>query len=116
MTEHILNFSIGLDDEGIREAVQKKAENEILKEIKVDILNAIFRTSTYRVEAAKINYNGEIEISRDAELTMFTKDLIKETLEENKDAIIKMAAENLAESFKRTKNWKNATAEVMEDN
>lgn len=47
MTEHVLNFSIGLDDDGIRKAVQESAVREINESIKEDILNAIFKSSNY---------------------------------------------------------------------
>lgn len=114
MTEHVLNFSIGLDDDGIRKAVQESAVREINKSIKEDILNAIFKSSKYWEKATTAS-QGEIVLTKDAELREFVKGLVKETIEEHKDELLRMAAAELAESFKKTKAWKElATAAIKE--
>lgn len=116
MTEHVLNFSIGLDDDGIRKAVQETAVREINKSIKEDILNAIFESSNYWEKATATSGSGEVTLSRNAKLRRFAKDLVQETIEEHKDEILRMAAAELADSFKRTKAWKEmATSAIMEE-
>lgn len=45
----------------------------------------------------------------------FVIGLIKETFEEHSDEIIKMAAEILADSFKRTKKWKEVACDAIEE-
>ena len=115
MTEHVLNFSIGLDDDGIRKAVQESAVREINESIKEDILNAIFKSSIYWQKATTTRH-GEVVLDRDAELRGFVKDLVKETIEEHTDELLRMAAAELAESFKKTKAWKEmATAAIKKE-
>lgn len=115
MTEHVLNFSIGLDDDGIRKAVQESAVREINESIKEDILNAIFKSSNYWQKATTTSH-GEVVLDKDAELRGFVKDLVKETIEEHKDELLRMAASELVESFKKTKAWKEmATAAIKKE-
>lgn len=115
MTEHVLNFSIGLDDDGIRKAVQESAVREINESIKEDILNAIFKSSNCWQKATTTSH-GEVVLDKDAELRGFAKDLVKETIEEHTDELLQIAAAELVESFKRTKTWKEmATAAIKKE-
>lgn len=44
------------------------------------------------------------------------KDLVKETIEEHTDELLRMAAAELVESFKKTKAWKEmATAAIKKE-
>lgn len=121
MTEHILNFAISLEDDAIREAIYKKAEKEISSSIKKDILNAIFESSdyynnyTYRNGATITRPNGDVALSDNSRLQGFAINLVKDILNENKEEIIKLAAHELADSFKRTKKWKEAAGKVLEE-
>ena len=117
MTEHILNFAISLEDDVIREAIYKNAEKEISSSIKKDILNAIFesRGYIYGNDATIKRPNGDVALSDNARLQGFAINLVKDIFNENKEEIIKLAAHELADSFKRTKKWKEAAGNVLEE-
>ena len=89
--EHILQFAIGIDDEAIIKRVEAKAEDTIMQEIKRDAKAAIFK-STYPNSSA---------FSRNP--TDFFDEKIGQFLKENKDEIIKLTADRLAERLARTK-------------
>ncbi len=117
MTDHIVSFAIGIDDNAIVEQIQKSAEKQIINDIKRNVISQIFvgRYGYGRKTPITEVYGNVILDANDAELSEFAKDLVKEVLVENKDEIVAMAAEKLAESFKRTKAWKDATEEVLEN-
>lgn len=106
MTEHILNFSIGLDDEGIRAAVQEKAEKEIIKDLKQDVIKKIFVSRYCGSSPIKTGINGDIKIDKDAELTDLAKTVIKDSFEEVKEEIIERASKYLCDSMRRSKSIK----------
>lgn len=118
MTDHIVSFSIGIDDQAIINSVQRSAEKQIINDIKRNVISQIF-VGRYgygrKTPITEDIYGNVILDANDAELSEFSKELVKEVLAENKDAIITMAAEKLAESFKRTKAWKDATEEVLKN-
>ena len=91
--EHIVQFGIGIDDEAIRKIVMEKAEKSILndlkKEIRTDIDNQIF----------VIDRGWSGKDYKKVDLQDWVKDLVEKTLKDNKDQIIKMACEKLAEKM-----------------
>ena len=118
MTNHIVSFAIGIDDNAIVEQIQKNADKQIINDIKQNVLGQIFVNRYAYGRKAPITkdiYGNAILNENDAELSEFAKELVKEVLVENKDTIVAMAAEKLAESFKRTKAWKDATEEVLKN-
>lgn len=118
MTEHVLNFAIELEDDAIREMVYKNAVKSINKDIKIDILSAIFERQHYYGSSSAVKYDHKTDsvvLDNDASLKEFVIGLIKETFEEHSDEIIKMAAEILADSFKRTKKWKEVACGAIEE-
>lgn len=116
MTDHIVSFAIGIDDQAIINSVQKSAEKQIINDIKQNVLGQIF-VNRYgygrTAPTTKDRHGNTVLDENNAELSEFAKELVKETLAENKDTIVAMAAEKLAESFKRTKAWQEATKEVV---
>ena len=104
--EHIVQFGIGIDDDAIREIVMKKAEKSIVEDLKKDIRSEIIReifvcdSDWYRKE-------------RKIDLQDWVKDLVEKTLKDNKDQIIKMASERLADKMLRTKAVKEAMTEKI---
>lgn len=108
--EHIVQFGIGIDDEAIRKIIMEKAEKSILndlkKEIRSDIIHQIFEIDT--------GWYGKDE--KKTGLQDWVKDLVVKTLEDNKEQIIEMTSEKLADKMSRTKVIKEAMAEkVRED-
>ena len=115
MTDHILNFAIAIDDDAIIKSIQKNAEKQIINDIKKGLINTIFATGYYGNQSAvSINrYDDSISITQGAVLTEAAKEIVKNIMAEYKDEIIAAAAKELADSFKRTKKWKEKTEEVV---
>ena len=99
--EHIVQFGISIDDETIRKRVIECAYNDVVKQL---------------VEEAKKDVGLKHSYYRP---TDSWRDIIDRALQdyfnENKDLIIELAAEKLANSYKRTKSFKEKMATVMED-
>ena len=115
MTEHILNFAVGIEDDKIIDAVMKSAENSIINDIKKSVIDRMFddRRGYYNSSVCEMNMRtASYKVKSDAVLSDMSKDIIEKIFAENKDQIIELAAEKLADSYKRTKAWKEKTAEV----
>lgn len=115
MTEHIVTFAVGLDDDAIVESIQKSATRSIINDIKVEILNKVFKGRYYNSNAARYDEGRDkVMVNRDAEFSSFAETVIKETINDNKDEIIERAAQLLCESYKRTKAWKDKAGDVID--
>ena len=99
--EHIVQFAIGIDDDAIRKRVIDCAYNDVVKQLMEEAKRDVKLTSSY--------YRPENTWA----------DLIDRALrhyfDENKDTIINLAAEKLADSYKRTKAFKETMAKKMEE-
>ena len=104
--EHIVQFGIGIDDDAIREIVMKKAEKSIVEDLKKDIRSEIIR----EIFVCDYDWYGK---ERKIDLQDWVKDLVEKTLKDNKDQIIKMASERLADKMSRTKAVKEAMTEKI---
>lgn len=91
--EHIVQFGISVDDEAIKQTILDNAEKNIMDRITRDVKLAIFRT------------NGWSNNPTD-QLRPWVEEKVDNILKENKDAIIDLAAEKLAECLARTKKAK----------
>lgn len=91
--EHIVQFAIGIDDNSIRERIEKRAEEQILKELTQDAKAVIYKRNAYSNSFSN-------------EPTLFFNDKLDAFFKENEDKIIKMAAERLADRLSRTKKAK----------
>lgn len=94
--EHIVQFAIGIDDNAIVKHVSENAEKEIINDLKQKVANRIFQRNYYSKNA---------DPDRDP-LTDFAKGIIASVIEDNKDIIIKKAAEHLADKLARSKKGK----------
>lgn len=92
--EHIVQFGIGIDDQFIKERIEARAEDEIMKELTLDIKRVIFQTEYYRRDEFTKNPSDFIERKIDT------------LLDKHKDKIISMAADRLAERLAKTKKAK----------
>jgi len=95
--EHILQFGISIDDEGIKSSVEDAA----VKQLAQDLREQIFVTNRWNG-----NING---------LNTLTKDIVKDVFAEHKDEIIRMAAELVAESMKHSKAYKEKLKEIADE-
>lgn len=114
MTNHIVSFSVGIDDDAIRENIMASAEQQIIREIKRDVLNQLFSRNDYWSKEVKLNEHGNVADIKDLKFKDYAKDILVKAIGDNKDAIIEKAAEMLVESYKRTKAWKEKVGEVIE--
>lgn len=101
--EHIVQFAVGIDDDSIIKYVQEHARNQIINELKKDVINKMF-------DGKYINHNADPK--RDS-LSDFTKDIVLSIIEPYKDVIVEKAAANLADRLVRTKIAKEALEEVI---
>lgn len=96
--EHIVQFAIGFDDEGIRKRLEENAYNDILGKLVDEGKKSLgFRGSCY---------------SQGERWTYFIEQALQSYFNENKELIIDLAATKLAESYKRTKAFKEKMANV----
>lgn len=95
--EHILQFGISIDDERIKSSVEDAA----VKQLAQDLKEQIFVTN---------RWNGNID-----GLNTLTEDIVKDVFAEHKDEIIRMAAELVAESMKRSKIYKEKLREITNE-
>ena len=95
--EHIVQFGITIDDEVIKKNIEESARNQIIKEVKQEIKNQLFEGSGW-------NWG----------LSDKVKELIRDTVRECQDQIIKDATEQLIETIKRSKKYKEALAKIVE--
>lgn len=114
MTNHIVSFSVGIDDNAIRENIMASAEQQIIREIKRDVLNQLFTRKDYWKSEIKLDQHGNVADIKDIRFRDYARNLIVKAIGDNKDAIIEAAAEMLVESYKRTKAWKEKAGEVIE--
>ena len=100
--EHIFQIGINVDDEVIKRRIEDWAEKEVIEYLKNEVANHIF----------DIRWGGS---TRRADLSEFAKDIIRECFEDNKERIIKEAAEHLADRFARTKMAKEYLVDALKD-
>lgn len=95
--EHIVQFGITIDDEVIKENIEKKAREQITAELKAEIKKELF-----------------VGTGWNRDLSYKVQELIKDTVRECQDQIIKDATEQLIETMKRSKKYKEALAKIVE--
>ena len=92
--EHIIQFGITIDDERIRSSVESAAVKELAEDLKAQIFSINRWTGDIN------GFNAVVE------------DIVRNMFSEHKDEIIRMAAELVAESMKRTKKYKEAVSQI----
>ena len=99
--EHIVQFAIGIDDDAIRQRVIESAYNDVVKKLMEEAKREtkLSHPSYYQ----KQTWNDLIDCA------------LRGYLEENKEIVIERAAEKLAESYKRSKAFKEAMSKAMEE-
>ena len=96
--EHIVQFAIGFDDESIRKRLEENAYNDILDKL---------------VNEAKkgLSLNGS-DIYQRQRWSTIVDSALHNYFDENKETILDLAASKLAESYKRTKAYKEKMSNV----
>lgn len=109
--EHILQIAIGVDDDKIVKQIERSAESQITKSLGYEVAKVILkRRSGYGLSPKDID--AECSYSN-LEFTPFGKEVFLRFLEENKERIITVAGEMLADKLVRTKAVKEKVGEVL---
>ena len=96
--EHLVSFTVSLDDDRIEELVLKSAVKEITKELTKKVEKIIYKRDTW---------SGD-DLSQDV------CNAIRDFMEINREDIIDRAATKLTESLKRTKAVKEKVEQVLD--
>lgn len=96
--EHIVQFAIGIDDEGIRKRVEENAYNDILDKLVGEAKKGI-----------SLNCSEYYQRQR---WESIVNEALHNYFDENKEVILDLAASKLAEHYKRTKAYKEKMANV----
>lgn len=112
MVEHIINFAINFEDDKIVKIIEENASKQIINDLKFEVLNRVMTgTSYYRKPVELIG--GEVKIDKSAALDDWVKDLVKKTIEDNKEEIIERAVDVIATKYIQSKAFKEKIAEVL---
>lgn len=98
--EHIVQFAIGIDDEGIKHRVAEAAEKQIIKNIEDSVRGELFGVDYY----GRPNTRG---------LDEWVKDKVGEFLDKHKEEIISRASYDLADRLARSKTVREAAAKAV---
>lgn len=90
--EHIVQFAIGFDDEGIRKRLQENAYNDIIGKLVKEAKKDLGLEGSYF--SPRVTWKAIVE------------NALHDYFDENKELIIDLAASKLADSYKRTKAYK----------
>ena len=96
--EHIVQFAIGFDDEGIRQRLEENAYD--------DILNKLVNEAK---KGLSLNCSDLYQRQR---WSTIVDSALHNYFDENKETILDLAASKLAESYKRTKAYKEKMSNV----
>lgn len=96
--EHIVQFGINLDDEAIKNAIVKRASDELYKKLEKETLDALFKT----------NYSGRI-----FETTERFDNYIFKWMDNNRDMIIDAIVDRATERIMHSNKIKAAIADKL---
>lgn len=92
--EHILQFGINIDDDKIKTSIEESARREIVEQTIKEVKKSLFNTwgLSYEVES-----------------------IVRDVLKEHHDEIIEKAADIVAQSIKRSKKYRDALANIIDE-
>lgn len=99
--EHIVQFAIGIDDDAIKKRVIEGAYNDVVKQLLKEAKKEVGLEGPY--------YNPSGNWKR------IIEEALRGYFDENKDTIIELAASKLAESYRRTKAFKEKMTSAIEE-
>ena len=103
--EHVVQFGICIDDEKIKAAIEKSAEEKIIKDLMQQIMNHVFDAGYYGSDAKPSD-----------PLKQWCIKHFDDFLEKNREVILVCAAERLADKLFRTKAAKEMLAQTVHTN
>lgn len=106
MREHIINFAIDIEDDRIANIVEEKAAKQIMNDLKLEIFNRLLEGTYYRKAATLNNRDNKVEIDSSSRLNDWVQDMVKTVLEDNKEEIINRAVDKIANSYVKSKSFK----------
>lgn len=99
--EHIIQFGITIDDDAIKRNIEESATKIVVTELKNAVIAQIFDTTN--------------TWSRSRSLSATAQKIIKDAFLEHQDEIIKEATAQLVDSMRRSKKYKEALANALEE-
>ena len=104
--EHVVQFAFSLDDRVIQKRLEDEAFKTVCDDLKYDLIKSLPKRHSYirgMSQTEKVDWRS------------VTEKMIKDILNENKDAIIEAAGKEMAEVFKRSKDYRELKKEVIND-
>lgn len=103
--EHIVQFAIGIDDNVIKDRIEKNVEKEVIKTITEKVEDVIYKKHYY------YGYDEKEPLKN------MVKGVINEVIEKERDVILEMASKILADRLLKSKKGKALLEqyEVQED-
>lgn len=99
MSTHIVNVAFDFDDDKVRKTLEESAEKKVIDNLLTDIKKAICsKSDNYWGYNAKVS-----DENFESGLKAIVYDEIERVLLDNKDTIIELAADKLADKLSRTK-------------
>lgn len=96
--EHIVQFGISIDDERIRESVERQAASAIIKEISDNIAMSI---------------RSRYSRSKEEDWRIIVEDKAADFVKENADAILDCAISLVAEKMQKSKAYRDACRDAV---
>lgn len=99
--EHIVQFGINIDDEQIKKTIEKNAMQQVVATFRNDVIKEMTGKHNY----TKFEYSTKMWNAINEQIETF--------LDENREEIIKIASEKLAEKLAKTKKVKDMVANTI---
>lgn len=99
--EHIVQFAISIDDEQIKKTIEKNAMQQVVATFKNDISKEMIGKNNY----TKSDYSTKMWNAINEQIETF--------LDENREKIIEIASEKLADKLAKTKKVKDMVANTI---
>ena len=99
--EHIVQFGITIDDEQIKKTIEKNAMQQVVATFRNDIIKEMIGKNNY----TKSDYSTMMWNAINEQVETF--------LDENREEIIKMSSDKLAEKLAKTKKVKDMVANTI---
>lgn len=99
--EHIVQFGISIDDEQIKKTIEKNAMQQVAATFRNDIIKEMIGKNNY----TKSDYSTKMWNAINKQIETF--------LDENREEIIKIASEKLADRLVRTKKVKDMVTSTI---
>ena len=103
--QHVVQIAFDFDDERVKKILEETTVDEIQKDIRQAIIDDLFEKSAW-------GRNSHADPEKDP-LREWVKNMVRETLLENRDYICQLAAKELAEKFSKSNTFREKVAVQM---